>query len=209
MLIHWCYKGIPEQPGFGDHEALDVLSHTGIQSAWMLANAHTALERANVAAQAALNVAALDDHVNDFGSIHTASPYISLSAGCREFVSPDLPSARYPALRTALAFATNFGDQPGYVFRCWVVTAPQIAASLPGLADEIRDLNLFPGSTEFHHEGEIAAKLVVPRQQVQWVLKVDEDRRAVPLAGYHRARAHRNPEFVAPRTVSNLIPEIS
>ena len=113
----------------------------------MLANANVSLADANIDSQAALSLAALDDHVNDFGAVNPYSPYISLSAGCREYVDENSPSARYPALGTALNFATDFGRRPGYVFRCWVVTAPQVAASLPGFADEIRDLNLFPGFT--------------------------------------------------------------
>ena len=208
MLIHGCYKGIREQPGFGDDEALAVLRQTGIQSAWMLANAHTTLDAANAAAQSALSLTALDDHVNDFGAVGGQSPYISLTAGCREFLDPHVPSAKYPAIRTALDFATGWGSCRGYVYRCWVVTAPQIAASLPSLADQVRDLNLFPDYTQYHYEGEIVAKLVVPRQQVQWVLKVDDDRQAVPISGRRSARALRNSDFVAPRTVCNLIPEI-
>lgn len=208
MQINWCLKGIAGGGGFGDVEALEVMTSTGILSNWMRTHTTAALGAANVDAQAALSLAALDDHVNDYGAVGATTPYISLSAGCREYAGPSLPTQVYPAYRTALEFATTWGATFGYIYRCWVVTAPQVAADIPGVADEVRDLNLFGDFYSYHTEGEIAAKLVVPVRQIQCVQKVDAN---LQLAGWHDghgANARMNPRFRRPETISNLIPEL-
>jgi hypothetical protein len=207
MQINWCLKGIRSQTGFGDSEALNVLTGTGIQSSWLFNNGSMPLAQAAVESQNALSATALDDHVNNFAIVAGSSPYISLSAGCTEFAGSSAPASHYPALVTVLDFATGWGTVAGYIFRCWVVTAPQVSASIPGLADEVRDLNLFGHFTHYHREGEIAAKLLVPRRQVQWVHKVDASGAAMAFSGKRSASA-TNPDFVYPETVSNLIPEL-
>lgn len=207
LQINWCLKGIRSQTGFGDAEALNVLGNTGIQSSWLFNNGSMHLAQATVDGQNALSATALDDHINNFATVSGYSPYISLSAGCREFAGSFAPASHYPALVTALDFATDWGRVEGYIFRCWVVTAPQVSASIPGLADEVRDLNLFGHFTHYHHEGEIAAKLLVPRRQVQWVHKVDASGAATAFSGM-RSGSVSNSDFVYPETVSNLIPEL-
>ena len=209
MLINWCLKGIQGDAGFGDAEALSVLTAVGIQSNWMRANGGLTVAQANSAAQNALHLAALDDHVNDYGAVRGSTPYISLSAGCREFASSAVPTTTYPAYRTALEFATHWGTTFGYIYRCWVVTAPQVAADLPGIADEVRDLNLFADFHQYHFEGEVAAKLVVPFRQIQWVQKVEANLRPASWSDGHGSHARKNPNFRRPQTISNLIPELS
>lgn len=208
MQINWCLKGISSRPGFGDAEALAVLSDFGIQSSWLLNNGSLPLAQATVASQNALSLPALEDHVNNFYAVAGHTPYISLSAGCREFAGIGAAATHYPAHETATDFATDYGRVEGYIFRCWVVTTPQVSAAIPGLADEVRDLNLFRKFTHFHDEGEIAAKLLVPRRQIQSVRKVDVRGQRIAIAG-HGTLLVRNPHFVQPQTVSNLIPELS
>jgi len=75
-----------------------------------------------------------------------------------------------------------------------------------GVADEVRDLNLFSGFYRYHSEGEIAAKVIVPRHQIQWVMKVAND--CTPLSvswpsGY--GSTFVNPEFVGAAAVSNVV----
>ena len=211
MQINWCFKGIQENGAFGDAEASAVLSATGILSTWMLANQALPLAQANIDSQNALNASALDDHVNWYSSVAAHTPYISLSAGCMEYVGDSSAPIKYTALRTALDFATDGGTTSGYVFRCWVITCLKHAAELPGLAEEIRDLNLFANFYTYHIEGEVTAKLVVPRRQVQWVLKVGPNLRPI-AASWANARpgmrALRNPDFVWPDRVSNVIEAI-
>jgi hypothetical protein len=120
MQINWCLKGIAENASFGDAEAAAVLSSTGIVSKWMLTNATLASQQANIDSQNVLNASALDDHVNNYAKVAKDTPYISLSSGCIEYAGSTKPPTRYPALRTAIRFATKGGTQSGYVFKCWV-----------------------------------------------------------------------------------------
>ena len=207
MLINWCLKGIPSGPHFGDNEAEDTMKTSGILSNWMRFHSGWQVDQANAPAQSALNIAALDNHVNNYVSVQQTTPYISLSAGCQEYLGTATPSVRYKAYTTALEFATNSGRVDGYIYRCWVITAPQVAAELPSIADEVRDLNLFPHFNPYHVEGEIAAKLLVPVAQIQCVLKVSS--KSAPLAWTgHRKALLMNPSFKNPQTISNLIPEL-
>jgi hypothetical protein len=210
MQINWCLKGIPEMPGsFEDADAQSVLSSHGILSKWMLANAAQRSDRANVDAQNALTASALNDHVNNYLKVQKDTPYISLASGCREYRGATLPPLNRPALRTAVYFATSGGKHAGYVFRCWVTTALQPAIELPGLAEEIRDLNLFATFFRYHLEGEIAAKLVVPRRQVQWVLTIGRDRRPADSDWSIAGNSYLwNKDFVGPERVSNVIAEL-
>ncbi len=186
-----------------------VLSDTGILSNWMLANAAKPSQQANVDSQNALTASALDDHVNNYRKVQQDTPYISLSSGCNEYQGSARPPLRRPALRTAINFATRGGKQSGYVFRCWVTTALQPAIQLPGLAEEVRDLNLFAGFFAYHRQGEITAKLVVPRRQVQWVIKFDPNRKPANATWTAAGQPYlRNSDFIAPDRVSNIIRDI-
>jgi hypothetical protein len=210
MQINWCLKGIAESKTFTDAHAAAVLSSTGILSNWMVANAGKASGQANIDAQNALNASALDDHVNNYGKVAKDTPYISLSSGCMEYAGATRPPIRCPALRTAILFATRKGTVFGYVFRCWVATGLKPAAELPGQAEEVRDLNLFAGFYVYHNEGEVAAKLVVPRRQVEWVIKFGPDLKPVKASWTPPGQHHlSNADFIGPERVSNVIEEIS
>jgi hypothetical protein len=205
MQINWCLKGIRQQSRFGDTEAQAVLDHHGLPSAWLLDN-DTKLDagQANRAAQAALSFAALDAHVNHFGLVAADTPYISLSAGCWEFAGKGKPAIHYPAMGTALDFATDSGKSAGYVFRMWVITGLQSLAALPGVAEEVRDLNLFSAFTQWHEEGEIAAKIVVPRRQIICAIKVGSNKSPIPWAGASNG-VYVNLDYVPPESASNLL----
>ncbi|MGB9368250.1 MAG: hypothetical protein WCE79_19785 [Xanthobacteraceae bacterium] len=176
----------------------------------MISNAALSAQQANIDSQAALSAGALDDHVNNYARVGGRTPYISLSSGCIEYAGSTKPPLRYPAIRTALRFATKRGRQSGYVFKCWVLTGLKPAAELPGFAEEVRDLNVFAGFYAFHQQGEVTAKIMVPRRQVAWVIKFGPDLRpaaaswSVPGSDYLR-----NADFVWPDRVSNVIEVIS
>jgi hypothetical protein len=210
MQINWCLKGIAESPSFGDAQAAAVLSSTGILSSWMFANAALPSHQANIDAQSALSASALDDHVNNYARVVGNTPYVSLSSGCIEYAGSTHPPLRHPALRTALRFATKGGKQFGYVFGCWVITGLKPAPELPGFAEEIRDLNIFANFYSYHCQGEVTAKLVVPRRQVQWVMKFDRHLRPA-AASWTSPRNHYlgNGDFLDPERVSNVIEIIS
>lgn len=205
MQINWCFKGISKSPTFDDAMAANVITDTGLLSAWMLANGGSALSAVHSSSQHALSETALDNHVNAYSAVAATTPYISLAAGCVEYQGRGRPAIVLPALATALNFATHRGRTPGYVFRLWVVTSPKPAADIPGLAEDVRDLNLFSSFHPYHYQGEVTAKLYVPRRQIAWVMKVDAlgDPDDGTWAGGGSVFA--NPDFVAPDAVSNVI----
>lgn len=205
MLINWCVKGIAAQKGFGDAEARSVLDTHGLRSTMLFhqTNIGMPVGDANENSQASLSLGALDDHVNNFANVRADTPYISLSAGCWEFAGKGVPAVHRPAMTTALDFATERGTSEGYLFRLWVYVTPQVLAELPGPAEEVRDLNLFSGFTLWHEEGEIAAKILVPRRQIQSVIKVDPQKKSIAWGG-HAATGYHNPGFVPPERATNL-----
>jgi hypothetical protein len=91
-----------------------------------------------------------------------------------------------------------------------VVTGLKPAAELPGLAEEIRDLNLFADFYAYHRQGEVTAKLVVPRRQIEWVVKFGPDLQPARASWTASGKNHlNNGDFVGPERVSNVIEVIS
>jgi hypothetical protein len=196
VLIQWCLKGIAKTSTFGDTEAQKVLTDDGLRSTW-LRNSLRLGSSFGADSHAVLSQAALDAHVNNFWAISGATPYISLSAGCRELDPSATASITYTALETALSFATQSGACDGYVFRLWVMVSPKPAPELPGLGEEIRELNLFSQYAVYHDEGEIAAKLFVPARQIEYVEKYDANLTSLGKT--------LNTGFVPPDRISNVI----
>jgi hypothetical protein len=204
MLIQWCLKGIPEQKGFSDHEAEQALLDTGLLSAWIRAQGLSSLADAWPQANAALSIEALASHVNDYKSVKAKTPYVSLTAGLMVYDAASRTAQPRPAWSTAVDFATRSGTQDGYVFECWVMLPPNPAPELPGFAEDVRDLNLHRNVAYWHEQGEIAAKLGIPRRQIRRVLKYGPDLKPQALAGCSPADGLFNPDFVAPERVSNI-----
>lgn len=205
MQVNWCYKGIAESASFDDTMAANVVTQTGLLSSWMLVHGGHALQNVHAASQNALSQSALDQHVNNYAAVASTTPYISLGAGCVEYQGRGKPALVVPALSTALGFATRRGRTPGYLFRLWVVTTPKPAADIPGLAEDVRDLKLFAGFHKYHYQGEVTAKLYVPRRQIEWVMKVDNLGDPTNASWLGGGRVIGNADFVAPDAVSNVI----
>jgi hypothetical protein len=199
MHIQWCLKGVAENPGFSDTEAIAVLD-SGLPSNWLRQNATGQLDAGLIDGQRALGAIPLFDHVNDYASVGARTPYVSLSAG---IVQPDgaFGFATYPAWYTAADFATQGPTGEGFIYRVWTVVAPKVSASLMNVSDEVRDLNIFRHFWRYNHEGEIAAKLLVPFTQIQYVAKLNSQLDFI----WQR----HNRRFVQPETISNLLEEIS
>jgi hypothetical protein len=106
----------------------------------------------------------------------------------------------YPALRTALCFATKMGKTPGYVFRLWVLVSPKPAAELPGFGEEVRSLLASPQFLTFHEEGEIAAKLYISARQIESVTRYE--------ANQIKTWTELNLNFVGPDRINNVIEAI-
>jgi hypothetical protein len=199
MLVQWCLKGVPWSTGFGDAEALRVLSHEGLTSNWVRANGGRSFMTGLVDGHAALSDAALAQHVNAYATVAATTPYVSLSAGVVERNPTTRTPIRHRAWTTALDFATGGGTGDGYVFECWVQLPGNPAPELPGFGEEVRNLNLHGRFARWHHQGEIAAKLVVPPRQIRRVLKF-----TISLKQLSFAAGAFNPQFVPPERVSNI-----
>jgi hypothetical protein len=181
---------------FGDAEAQKILTDDGLKSAW-LRNSSSHVSSLGADSHVVLSQTALDAHVNSFGAVSGVTPYISLSAGCRELDPSATASITYTALETALSFATQTGTSEGYVFRLWVMVSPKPAPELPGFGEEVRELNLFGQYAVYHDEGEIAAKLFVPARQIEYVEKYDANLKSLGKT--------LNAGFVSPDRISNVI----
>ena len=196
MLVQWCLKGIPQTTAFDDAAAQLALTSVGLTSNWVRRNAGVNLDAGLVSAHQALSDSALAAHVNAYASAGATSPYLSLTAGVVERDPRTRKAIPHPAWTTALDFATEGGHSDGYVFECWVQLPGNPAPELPGFGEEVRDLNLQPRFAWWHHEGEIAAKLVVPARQIRCVMKYTSTQVLISVT--------LNPDFVPPERISNI-----
>jgi hypothetical protein len=201
LIVQWCCKGIG---GIEPAEVRTILtSQAGLRCRlWQLLEPlpyDQAVER--------LTERDLDLHVNHYDAVDARSgkevrdqtPFISLSAGCVDRNSLRKKHVLHPALRTALAFATDLGRRPGWVFTCYVLTSVNRAEAVPGVAEEVRDLNQQRKYSEYWLEGEIAAKINVPSRQIlcaeRWEL----------IGGSFRCSGgFRNLEFVHPEALLDM-----
>lgn len=101
-----------------------------------------------------------------------------------------------PARSTAVEFATDGGTGEGYIFYCWLLVGLNPAPPVLSVAEEIRELNTYQSYSAYQTEGEIAAKVIVPANQIERVEKVD-------AAGRTKSWI-LNPDFVPPASVSNF-----
>ena len=198
MLVQWCLKGVPQTPGFGDLDAVQALSRSGLTSNWVRANPHLTIAVGWPDAHVVLSDTALVAHVNAYGKVRGHTPYLSLTAGVIERDSHSRMAIHHPAWTTALDFATKGKTTDGYVFECWIQLPGNPAPELPGFGEEVRDLNIHPRFAWWHDQGEILAKLVVPPRQIRRVLKFDRNLARLPLVG------GSNPDFVPPERISNI-----
>jgi hypothetical protein len=217
MLLQWCLKGIAANGSFNDAAAARALTRDGLASAWMLQNHASTLLVGTADSHDVLSKVALDSHVNNFGVAHFQTPYISLTAGCVTADPVTGATTVHSARDTAIGFATGgvWGGplHDGYIFKLWVLVTPKPAPELPGFGEEVRDLNQFQQFGLYHHEGEIAGKLVVPFRQIQCVEKFDGDGNSKhvdwSVLGLDQnskggANVGWNKEFVQPEQIHNL-----
>lgn len=158
------------------------------------------IEQAIPTVQSLLSLSSLLTHVNNYAAVRTTSPYISLFAGV---VLPDtaLGSRKFPAWRSAVDFATEWGKSSGFVYRVWTIVTPQPSPEVMNVSDEVGNLNLFGAAWKYQKQGEVTAKLVIPPSQIEYVVKVGPDRRPT---GFRKD----NSRFVKPDTISNLLVEL-
>jgi hypothetical protein len=204
MIVQLCLKGM----SFPDEQdAKRILwSGSGIVSQWW----RTVKTISPPEVRLKLTPANLDMHVNHFDepdpltnepfSKHT--PFISLTAGTVERDDLARTNIEHSALQTALLFGSDYGRlDVAYVFRCWLIVAPRSAVEIEGVSEEIRDLNTYRRYSAYQTEGEIAAKVIVPDNQIehcqQWLW--DGSPRTL-RPGWLQP----NPRFTLPSVLSNV-----
>jgi hypothetical protein len=202
VIVQWCCKGVGDMAPKKVKRILD--GEVGLQCRFWQRHRilpyELAVER--------LTERDLDLHVNHYDGTdpitgkavrdHTA--FISLSAGCVERDALRSRNVLHPALRTALIFATERAQRPGWVFTCYVTVAMNPAARIPGVAEEVRELNHRRPYSRFRPEGEIAAKLNVPSRQILCA----EHWEPAGKATVQRTGGYRNLGFVHPEALLNM-----
>jgi hypothetical protein len=157
-----------------------------------------------------LTAANLDMHVNHFSEnapgttrpFSEQTPFISMSSGTVERDAAARSNYVHSALRTALWFGTEFLTRDvAYVFTCWVVVGLRPAVEIEGVAEEIRELNVYRRYSAYQTEGEVTAKIFVPDNHITECRKWRVDRRHRSLCAEW---VQKNPRFTEPETLSNI-----
>lgn len=204
MIVQWCIKGLALD---SDEDARRIIDgQDGLHcNWWRRVGQITAPEiRRKLTAQA------LNSHVNHFQDLDPTTgrsyaedtPFVSLSAGTIERDTLARTNHVRSARQTALWFGTSFGRRPSaYLYTCWLILAPRQAVGIEGIGEEVRDLNTYRRYSSFQTEGEVAAKIYVPANQIQvcekWELNPLDD-------SYGLVWSQRNTQFSPPELLSNI-----
>lgn len=145
----------------------------------------------------------LDQHLHDYASFGSETPFISLSAGAVDRQAAIRTNIVHRADETAALFATDFGRAPeGYLFECWLVVALNPAATIEGLAEEVRELHTYTRYSTYQLEGEVTAKIHVPANQIKNYRRCRAINRSGKLEFDFDAPVP-NPQYDPPEVLSN------
>lgn len=203
MMVQWCVKGLSLENDAAAKKIID--DERGLHCQWWF-NATQMPPLEEIPAK--LTVDNLERHVNQFTAIdpatgqpfNIATPFVSLSAGTIERNTVLATNVAHGARRTAIKFGSEFNAKDvAYLYVCWLVVAPRKSVPVKGVAEEVRDLHVYRSYSHFQTEGEIAAKLEVPANQILHCEKWAK----VPGA-FRRAWTYGNPIFTSPQTLSNI-----
>lgn len=202
MYVQWCVKGIRgvivpgSANGMTKDDAFDrVRSGGGIISNWWR---HRGTIYSNEPALV-LNDHSLDRHLHDYDNFGQQSPFISLASGCIERDALLRRNTVHSAVDTALQFATDCWAYPGALFFCWTPVGLNPAVEIASVAESVRDLNVYHRWSPYQLEGEIAAKIQIPANQIVRVEWWDgSQRKDRPIDTFF------NTNFVDPKPITNI-----
>ena len=203
MMVQWCIKGLwlPD-----DATAKKIIDdRQGIMCNWWRGvHRITPAQRRDKLTPANLHL-----HVNHFTQtdpstnqpFYTVTPFISLTAGTMERNTVMATNVAHRARRTALFFGSQFNRAPvAYLYYCWLVVAPRPAVAVEGVAEEVRNINVYRRYSAYNTEGEITAKVAIPGNQISHCEKWEKD----PSGRFRFAWPYDNPIFSEAETLSNI-----
>lgn len=213
MIIQKVIKGIH---GLTDTQAEEILKE-GIKSNWLRNRTNTNISETDgfwTMDNLLLHINGYDEPIPSRHQLSTpgktfgeVSPFISTTAGTYETEMDDGRYVFKNPLFTSLSFATNSFIGEGHIFYAYVFVLGRKSISFQQFSEEVREVNIYTDYMEYHDEGEITAKLIIPSVQIEKVEKYNgpqasKDWRNVitpmPLATYHNAN------YVEPSSISNI-----
>ncbi|HWB85012.1 MAG TPA: hypothetical protein VG675_12780 [Bryobacteraceae bacterium] len=214
MIIQHVIKGIN---GIDDAMARHLLD-SGIKCLWWVNNDPLPFHEVPLR----LNERNLDWHQNQYKQpdplypdaanpnnepFHLHTPFVSATAGTVDRDAYQQTNTLTPAWEVALKFATDFWKSDGYLFYCYVFVIGKPAVGQQSFSEELRELNVYPGYSNFQPEGEITAKIVIPPAQIEraefWSsqdAKTARDNKKLPAA----SRTLYGKHYVAPQDFNNV-----
>lgn len=207
VYVQMCIKGVN---GITTAEADDIISGGGLRcNWWRRQKTITPNEYTGRVAPAELNL-----HVNSYdeqhprraGKVRDETPFISMTAGAVERSTFYKTNFFHPAHRTALLFASNFGE-PGdrcFLFYCWVIVGLNPAVEVIQLSEEVRELNTYRRYSAFQTEGEIIAKVEVTAPQIEKYERYRIWRPGRRAVKFSCEDEKRNSRYVDPYSIVNI-----
>jgi hypothetical protein len=169
MIFQRVLKGLPEEapplPGLTDARAQQMVDGLGLLSSWWMNAPDGQISPMDVRDK--LTEQALEDHLSDYDTVSQTTAFISTTAGTVEVNAAQQTYDQFPPKYTALRFATRNFTQTGYLVHVYVFVLGRKSIELEEFAEEVRDVNLYTKRYEWHHEGEIVAKINIPAQRIE------------------------------------------
>lgn len=164
MYIQYCVKGISGSNGFTFQNAISIIQNSSGIVSNLFRNQNT-INLRQVSQE--LTDHNLDRHLHDYDNYRNNTPFISLACGGVERTR--WKNTIYSAIDTALEFATDFGRCSGALFYLWVPVGHNKAVQVSTVAEPVRDLNIYRRWSPYQLEGEVAAKIHIPANQIEKV----------------------------------------
>lgn len=198
MFVQECLKGIA---GIDETVARRLTNGgDGIQcNFWRNTGARPTPSEARIM----LTESSLERHLHDYDSYADETPFISFSAGAVDRQAAMRMNYVNRAEETAALFAIDFGRaSQGFVFECWLIVALNPAVPIEGVAEEVRELHTYTRYSSYQLEGEVAAKIHVPANQIKSYRLCMADRTTGGLRFSFGAPVH-NSNYDAPEILMN------